>query len=108
MSLPKDPPNRYGCRISDRICVVHNLPPVGRYWCEKSIRNKRQPVADDVYTKKDIGAHRRVIAVKDGKVCYSTGTNTNHWCNLSTFMDWIASARLSYDGATDEEEGDRQ
>ena len=32
---------------------------------------------------------RRVVAVRDGMVCYSNGTDQNQFCQLQTFMRWI-------------------
>lgn len=57
---------------------------------------RRDPVEHDVYVH---GAdHRRVIHVQQKRVCYSSGGNTNRWCNLKTFRRWFRFADLMHDG----------
>lgn len=78
------------------MCVAHDLPLSGHGWCEKSWRHRTPLVVGDVFAKDD--QHRRVIHVQDGRVCYSNGGNTNHWCNIETFELWCAGAKQTHMG----------
>lgn len=92
------PPNKYGCKPDSDVCVEHDMPLVCKHGCEKrTAHNCRDPVEGDVYVINS--DHRRVIGVKGGRVCYSIGTDLNHWCNLATFREWFRTAMLTHDGS---------
>lgn len=70
---------------------------------KKARRKVPPPKEHDVYVAgggNEDEQMRRVIAVKDGRVCYSTGGNTNRWCNLKTFMTWLRkpTTKKAHDG----------
>lgn len=88
-------PNRFGCVCDHDVCLKHSMPLINGFGCEHQTR-KRDPVEGDVYVKDD--DHRRVISVIDGRVCYSSGTDINHWCNLDTFRSWFTKSKMVNDG----------
>ncbi|ASK94856.1 hypothetical protein Xtri_19980 [Xanthomonas campestris pv. trichodesmae] len=45
--------------------------------------------------KSDTGRSRmrRVVALVEDRVCYSTGSDLVHWCNRRAFQMWISTHR---------------
>lgn len=103
--------NRYGCAIDHGKCKIHGEPTVGWWGCSKSSR-LRDPIEGDVYRHTTIDEARRIIHVGTGdmkrgeeqelrrvtRVCYSNGGDTNHWCDLGTFRQWMNHSKLIKDG----------
>lgn len=58
---------------------------------------------NDVYYKesRDHTTMRRVIFIRDGRVCYSTGGAHNRWCDIARFRKWLRApdVKLVKDGA---------
>lgn len=100
-------PNKNGCKPDFDECIIHKKPLINRYGCDeqrplrprKEFKRRREPVEHDVYRRGDSG-FRRVVAVRDGRVCYSTGGDRNRWCDLRTFLKWIngRTITLAHDG----------
>lgn len=94
------PPNRYGCKPDGDVCVAHDMPKINRHGCEKQVKPATVGVMvikpDEVYVRSE--KHRRVIDVRNGRVCYSRGGDTNMWRNLSTFSNWARHAKRTHDG----------
>lgn len=47
-------------------------------------------------TREVSGRLRRVVAVFQGRVFYSTGGDTTRFCTLETFQAWCRKAELRY------------
>lgn len=86
---------------------VSGTPAAGKP--AKTKREKRRdPVEHDVYEfdgeiRRVVGLGKYTVDVNDQlttkrRVCYSSGGNTNRWCNLKTFRKWMNKARLTHDG----------
>lgn len=104
-------PNKRGCKPQFDTCLIHRKPLRNKLGCDeqrplapaKDLKIPPMPVENDVYHRgKADKTMRRVVAVRDGRVCYSTGSNTNRWCNVRTFLMWLRSPLVKkvHDGAT--------